>query len=94
MVIIASIVIMYIDHDHDISLNDLKSRPVAQGPEPLKHRQLSKVRIVDALGLTCHVLVIGVSINGVSASHHPFIDSDFPLPSSYWGTPITMESPK
>ena len=40
----------------------------------------------------CHETRVGVSINGGTLSHHPFIDG-FPMispykPSSYWGTPI------
>ena len=36
-----------------------------------------------------------VSQNGGTPSHHPFIDGIFPYkPSSYWGTPMAMETPK
>ena len=36
---------------------------------------------------------MGVSTNGGTPSHHPFIDGIFPYkPSSYGGSPMTMES--
>ena len=44
-------------------------------------------------------LNLGVSLNGATPSHHPFIDFidgifhyKYYQPSSYWGTPMTMET--
>ena len=37
---------------------------------------------------------MGVSINGGTPVHHPFLDGISPYkPSSYWDTPMTMETP-
>ena len=45
--------------------------------------------------LNMHMYFQGFPKIGGPPSHHPFLDADFPYykPSSYWGTPMTMETP-